>query len=124
LVKPGGVIAFTDWIVGPEELPDSEAERYLKFMKFPNVLDRDEYTGLLSAQGCEVLTAEDTGRFAPCIDLYLNMLSMQLTYDALRIIGFDTELMAALGGEMSFVRDLARAGKIAQGLFVARKNRT
>jgi SAM-dependent methyltransferase len=121
LVRPGGVIAFTDWIVGSAGLTDAEAERYLKFMKFPNVLDRDEYAGLLSAQGCEVLMAQDTGRFAPYVDLYLNMLTMQLTYDALRIIGFDTELMKALGGEMSFMRDLAHAGKIAQGLFVARK---
>jgi len=85
-------------------------------------LDRDEYVGLLSAQGCEILVSEDTGRFAPHVDLYLNMLNMQLTYDALRIIGFDMDLMRAMGGEMSFLRDLARAGKIAQGLFVARKN--
>ena len=47
--------------------------------------------------------------------------NMQLTYDALRIIGFDTELMEALGREMEFMRELARAGKIAQGLFIARK---
>jgi hypothetical protein len=46
---------------------------------------------------------------------------MQLTYDALRIIGFDQALMGAMGEEMSFMRDLAHAGKIAQGLFIARK---
>ena len=49
------------------------------------------------------------------------MLNMQLTYDALRIIGFDTALMESLAGEMNFMRELAHAGKIAQGLFVARK---
>jgi SAM-dependent methyltransferase len=123
LIKPGGVIAFTDWIVGSAGLSDSEAERYLKFMKFSNVLNREEYVGLLAAHDCEILISEDTGRFAPYVDLYLNMLTMQLTYDALRIIGFDRELMTALGGEMSFMRDLAHAGKIAQGLFVARKNK-
>ena len=123
LIKPGGIIAFTDWIVGPGGLNDNEAERCLKFMKFANVLDRNEYVGLLSAHGCEVLIAEDTDRFAPYVDLYLNMLNMQLTYDALRIIGFNPELMTAMGGEMIFMRDLARAGKIAQGLFVARKNK-
>ena len=123
LVKPGGIIAFTDWIVGPGGLSDNEAERYLKFMKFSNVLDPDEYIRLLSAHRCEMLVSEDTGRFAPHVDLYLNMLNMQLTYDALRIIGFDMDLMTAMGGEMSFMRDLAHAGKIAQGLFVARKNK-
>jgi SAM-dependent methyltransferase len=121
LVKPGGVIAFTDWIADSAKLSDAEAQRYLAFMKFPSVLDRGEYADLLSQHGCEVLVAEDTGRFAPHMDLYINMLTMQLTYDALRIIGFDTELMAAMGREMGFMRELARAGKIAQGRFVARR---
>lgn len=121
IAKPGGVIAFTDWIEGPAGMNDEEAERFLKFMKFPNVQDADGYAGLLSDNGCEVLTAEDTGRVPPYVDLYLNMLNMQLTYDALRIIGFDMALMEAMGGEMNFMRDLAHAGKIAQGIFVARK---
>jgi hypothetical protein len=55
------------------------------------------------------------------VDLYLNMLGMQLTYDALKIIGFDQNLMKAMAGEMAFMQQLAHAGKIAQGLFVARK---
>ncbi len=55
------------------------------------------------------------------MDLYLNMLNMQLTYDALKVIGFDMDLMQALGGEMGFVQQLAHAGKISQGRFVATK---
>jgi len=121
LVKPGGTIAFTDWIEGSAGLSDEEAERFLKFMKFPNVEDLQGYSDLLAQNGCEVSIAEDTGRFAPYVDLYLSMLDMQLTYDALRIIGFDTELMQTLAGEMQFMQQLAHAGKIAQGLFVARK---
>ena len=42
-------------------------------------------------------------------------------YDALKIIGFDMELMGAMGGEMAFMQTLAHEGKIAQGLFVAAK---
>jgi SAM-dependent methyltransferase len=122
LVKPGGLIAFTDWIEGPVELSDEEAQRFLRFMKFPNVQDQDGYARLLSGQGCEVTACEDTGRFAPYVDLYLNMLTMQLTYDALRIIGFDAALMESLGGEMAFMQELAHAGKIAQGLFIARRS--
>lgn len=121
LVKPGGTIAFTDWVEGRTPFVDGEADRYMKFMKFPNVLSQDDYVSLLAANGCEVLTAEDTGQFAPHVDLYLNMLNMQLTYDALRIIGFDMALMGSLGGEMNFMRDLAHAGKIAQGRFIAKK---
>jgi ubiquinone/menaquinone biosynthesis C-methylase UbiE len=121
LVKTGGTIAFTDWIEGPAGLSDEEAKRFLSFMKFPNVESMDGYKSLLGANGCDVLIAEDTKRFPPYVDLYLQMLDMQLTYDALRIIGFDTELMAAMAGEMQFMQQLAHAGKIAQGLFVARK---
>lgn len=121
LVKPGGVIAFTDWIEGPQRLTDDEAQRLLRFMKFPNIQDLEGYAGLLSDNGCEVRVAQDTGRFAPYVDLYLNMLNMQLTYDALRTLGFDTSLMESLAAEMGFMRQLAHAGKIAQGVFVARR---
>ena len=121
LVKPGGTIAFTDWIEGPAGLTEAEAERFLRFMKFPNVQDLAGYRTLLEANGCDVVRAEDTGRFGPHVDLYLNMLKMQLTYDALKIIGFDVELMNAMATEMTSMQELAHAGKIAQGLFVAHK---
>jgi len=122
LVRPGGIVAFTDWVEGPAGLSDSEATRILTFMKFPNIQDIDGYSGLLETYGCEVLHAKNTQRFAPHVDLYLNMLNMQLTYDALKVIGFDMPLMEAMGGEMAFMQELAHAGKIAQGLFVARKS--
>jgi hypothetical protein len=51
------------------------------------------------------------------------MLNMQLTYDALKIIGFNSELMQSMAAEMVFMQELAHAGKIAQGLFVARKKK-
>ncbi|MEE9602066.1 MAG: methyltransferase domain-containing protein [Thermoguttaceae bacterium] len=121
IVKPGGVIAVTDWIEGAKGMTDEEADRLLTFMKFPNIMDSDGYRELFANVGCEVVVAEDTGRFAPCVDLYLNMLDMQLTYDALRLIGFDTALMQSLGTEMTFMQELAHAGKIVQGLFVARR---
>jgi sarcosine/dimethylglycine N-methyltransferase len=121
LVNSGGTIAFTDWVEGPAGLTDEEAGRFLRFMKFPSIQDIEGYRGLLEANGCEVKSAEDTGRFGPYVDLYLDMLNMQLTYDALKIIGFDMELMQAMGGEMVFMQDLAHAGKIAQGRFIATK---
>jgi ubiquinone/menaquinone biosynthesis C-methylase UbiE len=121
LLKPGGVVAFTDWIEGPAGLTQEEANRFLTFMKFPNIQDLKGYSELLSANGCQVLQAADTGRFAPYVDLYLDMLNKQLTYDALKIIGFDLGLMQAVGGEMVFMQQLAHAGKIAQGIFIARK---
>ena len=55
------------------------------------------------------------------VDLYLNMVGMQFTYDALKIIGFDMEMMGAIEGEMKFMQKLAHEGKIAQGIFIAKK---
>jgi ubiquinone/menaquinone biosynthesis C-methylase UbiE len=123
LLKPGGIIAFTDWVEGPAGLTAQEAERFLTFMKFPNIQDLTGYPGLLAAHGCNVQVGEDTGRFAPHVDLYLEMLNKQLTYDALRIIGFDLALMQAMGSEMAFMQQLAHQGKIAQGIFIGTKNR-
>jgi ubiquinone/menaquinone biosynthesis C-methylase UbiE len=122
LVRPGGTIAFTDWVTGPEEMSSEEAERYLRFMKFPNVLSVADYRRLLEEHGCEVVVAEDTGRFPSHVDLYLDMLGKQLTYDALKLIGFDMEVMQGLGAEMTFVQELAHAGKIQQGRLVARRS--
>jgi ubiquinone/menaquinone biosynthesis C-methylase UbiE len=121
LVRRGGTIAFTDWIEGRAALSPGEAQRFMTFMKFPNVEDLDGYRELLRKNGCELLRAEDTGRFAPHVDLYLQMVDMQLTSDALRLIGYDMEMMGAIAGEMQFMQGLAHDGKIAQGLFVAKK---
>jgi ubiquinone/menaquinone biosynthesis C-methylase UbiE len=121
LVRPGGTVAFTDWLEGPAGLTSAEADRFLGFMKFPTLEDMLGYGALLERNGCSVHVAEDSGRFPAYMDLYMNMIEMQLTYDALRIIGFDMKLMETLAGEMSFLRDLAHAEKVVQGRFIARK---
>ena len=123
IVKPGGVIAFTDWVEGQAQMSEVEAERYLKFMKFANVESIEGYKSLLEKAGCEVELAEDTGRFGEYVDLYLEMVGRQLTYDVLKIIGFNTEMMQGIADEMSFMSGLAHANKIAQGIFVARKKK-
>ena len=67
ITRHGGTIAFTDWVAGPEQMSDAEADRYLTFMKFPNVLTLDEYRGLLEQAGCRVAAAEDTGVSPPTL---------------------------------------------------------
>ena len=123
LIKPHGKIVFTDWMEGPAGLAGDEASRYLGFMKFPNVLTLGEYQSLLEANGCSVRVAQDTGRFAASVSLYLDMIEKQLTFDALKIIGFDTALAQTVVGEMRFIQSLAQAGKIIQGLIVAEKTK-
>lgn len=122
LVRPGGTIAFTDWVEGLTRMTDGEAERFLRFMKLPTFETIAGYAGLLQQAGLCVRTARDTERFAPCVDLYMNMLTMQLGYDALKILGFDQEVFGQIGTEFAFVQQLAHEGKICQALFVAHKN--
>ncbi|MBN1588289.1 MAG: methyltransferase domain-containing protein [Pirellulales bacterium] len=119
LVRPGGTIAFTDWVEGETRLSPEEKERFLRFMKFPNIQTLEGYRTLLTDNGFEVLACEDTGRFAPHVDLYLGMIGMQFGYDALRIVGFDHTVLQFVGGEMQFMQGLAHQGKLVQGLFVA-----
>ena len=121
LVKPGGTIAFTDWVEGSPGMSDAEMDRFLAFMKFPNIQTVIGYTGLLMENGCEVVVNENTGQFAPHVDLYLEMVDRQLTYDALRIMGFDIDMLGAIAEEMKFMQGLAHEGKIVQGRFVAKK---
>lgn len=120
IVRKGGTVAFTDWLEG-ENMSLPERERFLAFMQFPNMETLEGYSELLREHGCEVAVARNTDLYAPCIDLYLQMLSMQLTYDALKIIGFDQPTFQGLAGEMAFVQQLAREGKVIQGMLVARK---
>src|SRR5208282_5073088 len=121
IVRPGGVIAFTDWVEGPAGLSDSEAQRFLGLMTFANVEDIAGYAKLLSGSGCEVRAAEDTGRFPRYADLYIDMIEMQLMYDALRPLGFRIDLLETFLDGFRFLSEMARAGKIAQARFVARR---
>jgi len=122
ILKPGGTIAFTDWLEGPAGLSENDAARFNGFMKFPNVESLTGYRKLLESAGCDIIEATDlTPEFAGLIDLYLQMLDQQLTFDALKIIGDDMELFAAMAGEMMNMSRLAHEGKIGRGRFIAKK---
>ena len=121
LLRPGGTIAFTDWVEGPAELRASEAERLLRHMRFPSILSVRDYRDLLIDTGFRVQAAEDSGRFAGHFRLYRDMVSMQLTYDALKTVGFDRARMDALERERDFVGELGDQGKLIQAMFVARR---
>jgi len=98
--------------------PDGPADSHRR----PEVFDG--YARLLRDNGCTVTAAEDTGRFPSYVDLYLSMVDMQFGYDVLRILGFNADLMRTIAGEFGFMRELAHAGKIAQGRFIAIRQRS
>jgi len=122
ILKPGGTIAFTDWVEGPQGLADDEAERICRFMTFPYLESLPGYGRLLREAGfVDIHSLDLTIEFAGHVDLYIRMLTEQLTYDALKIIGDDTNLFRSLGGEMDYMRQRCHEGKMGKGQWVARK---
>ena len=122
LLPPRGTVAFTDWVEGPTGLSSSEAERLMRHMRFPSILAVGDYRDLLVDAGFRVDVAQDTGRFAPHFSLYREIVTMQLTYDALKAVGFDEQRMEALEREREFIARVAHRGKLIQAMFVARRS--
>jgi SAM-dependent methyltransferase len=121
LLKTGGTLACTDWCWGARRPAPAEADRFLAFMKFPELFSAADYAAACTAAGLRVELCEDTGRFAPAIERYLADVTIQRTWDALAIIGFDQAMAQAIVGEMQHALALAKAGMLAQVMVVARK---
>ncbi len=122
VLKPGGILAFSDWMEGSQGLSNEEATRINTFMKFPYMETLNGYSDIIATNGLSVTSTEDLNEhFGDCIELYINMLTKQLTYDALKIIGDNMEMMQAMGGEMANMLEMARAGKFTRGRIIATK---
>ena len=124
LVRPGGAVAFTDWVEGGIALDADEARRLMRFMCFPSILRIDEYRDLLRGAGLVVEVAEDTGRMAPCMSLYRQLATNQVCYDLPKAPRFDLARLSTPERDPPHVARLAREGKLAQAAFVARAPRT
>ena len=122
ITRPGGTIAFTDWTLGDTRFADSERESFFAILKFPGLWDADAYKNALVEGGCEGVEISDTGRFARYFELYGDMFNLQLGWDVLQIIGANRSLLDALVGQLAFITDLAKAGKIVQTRVVARRS--
>jgi len=115
VLKRGGRIAFSDWVEAPGGLDPASARRICDFMKFPDMQTQKGYEGLLAANGLKPVLSEDlTPHFADCVDLYIRMLTEQLTFDALRTIGWDMSLFGSMGGEMVFMSQKAHEGRFGR----------
>jgi SAM-dependent methyltransferase len=120
VLKPGGTVAFTDWVEGPAGLTEAEALRFNNFMKFPDMQTIPGYKSLLEKHGVEVREASQI-EFGKYVDLYLTMLTEQLTFDALRIVGNDMAVFQGLGAEMVDMQQKVHADKITRGRFIGIK---
>ena len=122
VLRRGGKIAFTDWLIGPAGLDETSARRICGVMKFPDMLSIAGYTALLEKNGFEVLEASDhTEDFADHIQNYLGQLAGQRHFDAMQILGWNSEVFAYLGVEFGFMLEKAREGAFGRGRFLAVK---
>lgn len=124
VLKPGGTIAFSDWVEGPSGMDGKTALRICSFMKFPHVYSRGKYEEVLSENGFSVTSFEDLSeQFADYVEFYIKMLTEQLYFDALRIIGWDEEMFQAMVAEMMFMGQTARNGGFGRVRLVGMKER-
>ncbi len=120
VLKPGGVIAFSDWMIGPNGLSEAEAARIYQFITFPHTESLASYQDLLEKTGFTIVSAEYLlDLFAECLELWLKMMKVQLTYDVLKILNEDRSLFDKLCEEIQFMIDMARAGKFGRGRIIA-----
>jgi len=121
LVRPAGTIAFTDWVEGPAELSEDEAQKTLALMNFQNVLDIPGYERLLESSGYDISVAEDTGRLASFFELSLKMIETQFTYDVLATMQFRADVLKVVTDNLRFLGEMARSRKMIQARFIAQR---
>jgi ubiquinone/menaquinone biosynthesis C-methylase UbiE len=120
VLKPGGKIAFSDWVTGPKGLSENEAKRINTFMTFPYTESLKGYQKLVEESGFTVKYADDLCElFAECCELYYKMLTMQHKFDALKILGNDKSLFEKVCVEMKYMAEMGRQGKFGRGRIVA-----
>jgi ubiquinone/menaquinone biosynthesis C-methylase UbiE len=119
VLKPGGVVAFTDWMeTGP--MTDEEWLALHTFMVFPYMETLDGYAGLAEAAGLTVVEKEDlTPDFAEHVQMYLDMLQNELKPGIVEAYG--GEMYDAVEGGLILWRDASVAGKVGRGRIVAWK---
>jgi ubiquinone/menaquinone biosynthesis C-methylase UbiE len=119
VVKPGGVLAFTDWLeTGP--MADEEWLALHTFMVFPYMETLDGYADLTEAAGLTVVEKADlTPDFAAHVQIYLDRLQNNLKPGIVEAYG--QEMYDAVEDGLILWRDASAAGKVGRGRLIARK---
>ncbi|MHA1509535.1 MAG: class I SAM-dependent methyltransferase, partial [Promethearchaeota archaeon] len=119
VLKPGGTIAFTDWIWGPKNVSEKESDFLMEFMVFPNLQTLDGYAELLKATGYQLVEKEDLQEdFAKNLDIYVDILQKaKLDIEA----GFGRELYVSAEEGVLAWQKAAHEKKVGRGLWIAKK---
>lgn len=119
VAKPGGTLAFTDW-VGTERMTDDEQEELLSFMLFRSLETPAGYDALLARYGWEVTGYENLDQeFALALGRYRELVSGDLQPE---IIGqFGQEMYTTVEQGIRDWEKAADEGKVGRGRWIARK---
>ncbi len=119
VLKPGGTLAFTDWIWGPVQASTAEADFLMAFMVFPDLQTLEGYARLIRAAGLQMKEQEDLSfGFAQRLDEYL--VTLKQNKEAI-VAGFGNDLYTKAEEGILAWSKAAYERKVGRGLWVATK---
>jgi len=119
VLKPGGKIAFTDWII-TGEISEKELDPLLETMAFPYMESFEGYQELLKNNGFKLLEALDqTEEYAKCFDEYYEKVHVELKPTILDNFGKD--LFDFASNLVTIWQKAAHEHKVGRGLFIGQK---
>jgi len=119
VLKPGGLIGFTDWII-TGKITSTELDPLYDSMAFPYMECLEGYQELLKNVGFKVLEAIDnTEAFAKHFDQYYDMVHKTLKPDILKNFGED--LFGFASNLVTIWRKAAHEHKVGSGMFIGQK---
>jgi ubiquinone/menaquinone biosynthesis C-methylase UbiE len=118
VVRPGGMIAFTDILRGPQLEPESQ-ERLRRAMAFASFETLDGYARLLAENGCTVLERDDlTARWA---EILVQRLALYRSLRETTAARFGTDHFRKWDDTYAFFVGLFATGQLGGGRLVARR---
>jgi predicted sugar kinase len=119
VLKPGGKLGFTDWIV-TGQIADAELKALMEMMAFPNMQSFTGWQEAMKKVGFKVLDAKDeTEAYARCWDDYVRTVTKDAK-DAI-IKGNGPEIYGFAEKLVTDWRTAAYAHKVGRGFYIAQK---
>jgi ubiquinone/menaquinone biosynthesis C-methylase UbiE len=117
--KPGGILAFTDWIWGPVEVTEEESDVLMEFMVFPSMQTLDGYVKLIEETGYSLREKKSFQEdFAEHLDEYFAKLKKNRS---VIIKSFGKELYQEAENGILAWRKAAHERKVSRGMWIADK---
>lgn len=121
VLKPGGKIIFTDWVI-TGEIEESLLAKLYESMAFPYMETLNGWAEVLKNAGFKVLEVKDqTDEYAKCFDEYKKMVEVDLRPTIEK--NFGPELYAFAEGLVNLWRDAAHRHQVGRGWYQAEKPR-